>query len=174
MIAENVRHIMRYFLVGIIGILMICAAARAEAAAQVQVSNISDVNLGTWGMTDAAPSGYFDICAYASSTTPSGSYALIITSSNGAFYLANGSQHIPYAVYWEDSGASHLGTNSPGTLLSYGSKITGRSNASTSSSSCTLGLAPTARLTVKIALSDMQAALAGTYTDQIIIMLSPT
>jgi hypothetical protein len=165
----------KFFIILFCLTLYVAYIAPAHAAAQVDVTNISDINLATsWGMTDSAPSSFVDICAYASANSPAGSYAITITSSNGAFYLAKGSQHIPYALYWEDSGATHLGSNSPGILLTYGSKITGRANASTSSQYCTLGTLTTARLTVKIVLSDMQSALAGTYTDQIIITISPT
>jgi hypothetical protein len=153
--------------------LLLASVTSARAAPQVEISNVSDIALGTWGMADAAPSTYFDICVYSGGNMPAGDYALTITSQNGGFFLANGTHQIPYALYWESSGASHLGTNSPGTLLTYGSKITGLANADTASSTCTLGIAPTARLTLKITLANMQAALAGTYTDKIYITISP-
>jgi hypothetical protein len=137
----------------------------------VQVSNLSDINLPTWNIGDPAVTASIDICVYSISLFASPDYGVTI-SSPGGFFLKNGAQQIPYSLYWEDSGAGHLGSSN-GTQLLNNTKLPNRGNANTLSVLCALGLAgPTARLYVKITQADMNAALAGTYNGTITILLS--
>ncbi len=157
----------------LLGILILTAvpAVPAYAGMAVQISGISDLSLGSWGIGDPAVSSYIDVCAAATSTVPAGGYAITATGSSG-FTLISGSNHIPYTLAWEDSGAGALGTNS-GTQLSSGVFLDGQAAAYTATPTLCLIGGPTARLHIKITQADMTAALAGTYTGTITLMVSP-
>jgi hypothetical protein len=142
----------------------------ARAVGLVQINAITDLNLGSWGIGDPAVSSYIDVCIAATATVPSSQYAITATGSSG-FTLTSGSNHIPYSLTWEDSGAGNLGT-SPGTALSNGVLLDSQANAYILSAPfCATG--NNARLHLKIAQTDMIAALAGTYTGTITLMVSP-
>lgn len=138
----------------------------------VQITNLSDINLPNWSTGDPAVSASADICVYVIKLLSNSDYA-ITASSPGGFFLNNGPQKIPYTLYWEDSGAGHLGS-SGGTQLSNNVKLGSRQNANILSPLCALGLiGPNARLYLKITQADMAAALAGTYTGTVTLMISP-
>ena len=137
----------------------------------VQGTNFSDMNLPSWNLGDPSVTASIDVCVYSVHLPASSSYGVTV-SSPGGYYLKNGTQQIPYTLFWEDSGAGSLGSNG-GTQLLNNTKLPNRNNANTLSILCALGLSgPTARLYLKITQSDMNAALAGTYTGTITIMLS--
>jgi len=139
---------------------------------QVQVSNLSDFNLPTWSMGDPGINTSIDICVYTLKLLSANDYA-VTASSPGGFVLKNGTQQIPYTLYWEDSGVGNLGSSS-GTQLTNGVKLGSRQNGNIISSSCSLLPAgPNARLYLKITQADMTAALAGTYTGTVTLMISP-
>jgi hypothetical protein len=147
------------------------SSANAKAAILVQISNISDFTLPTWGIGDPAVSQNINVCVYSVGLIAS-DYAITVSSSGG-YALTSGSNSIPYSLYWEDSGAGNLGS-SGGTQLSNGVKLTGQTNANILSPLCALGVTgPTARLTLKIAQTDMTAAPAGTYSGTITLLVSP-
>ncbi len=155
-------------------LLLICCLgthpAYALGGVAAQITNISDFNLPNWGIGDPALSASMDICIYAINVVPVGSYAITVTSSNGSYVLKKGTQTIPYSLYWNDGGVGNL-SSSAGTQLSDGVKLSNRANANILSTSCAAGL--NARLTIKITQAAMTAALAGTYTDTITLLLSP-
>ncbi len=168
---------MRRFLI-ILAVLI--ATANQPATAQilgvgpVEISNISDFNLGTWGIGDPAIVAHMDLCIYALVTVPLTSYSITI-SSPGGYILTSGSHQIPYSLYWDDSGAGNLGSTN-GTQLSNNVALTGQMKANILSTSCALGnpSGPNARLTIKITTQDMTNALAGNYTGTITLLVSPT
>jgi hypothetical protein len=147
-------------------------AHNAEALAQMQLSNISDFSLGNWGMGDPAVSSSMDLCVGSLLNSPAGGYAITITSSTGAYTLKSGSNTLPYTLFWDSSGSGSLGSGS--TQLTNGMKLSGLGNGNALSALCALGLTgPNARLTIKIAQSDLTAAIAGTYSGTITMLLSP-
>ena len=87
----------------------------AGAVGVVQINGITDLALGSWSIGNPAISSYIDVCIAATGTLPVSDYAITATGNNG-FTLASGSNHIPYSLNWEDSGAGNLGTSSPAVL----------------------------------------------------------
>jgi hypothetical protein len=160
-----------YCLLFLLAVVTYLPASDARASLAAQIANISDLNLPTWGIGDPDVNQHIDVCVYAIGIF-STSYGVTI-SSPGGYVLSNGSNTIPYSLYWEDSGAGNLGTTG-GTQLTNNVKLTGRMNANILSPLCALGLSgPTARLTIKITQADMTAALAGTYNGTITLLISP-
>jgi len=142
----------------------------AQAAAQVQITNLSDVNFGSWGLGDPDLTTHLDLCVYAGGNSPAGGYAITASGSGGSFALRNGSNQLPFSASWDDGGAGNLGGSS--TTLGSGGKLAAQVNANTSSPTCFLS-SPTARLTLKLSATNLTAALAGTYTGTITLTLSP-
>jgi spore coat protein U-like protein len=134
----------------------------------MQLYGVSDISLGSWGLGNPAVSGFMDMCVYSQSNSPAGSYAITVSGASG-YVLTNGQQQIPYSLYWDASGAGSLGSQS--IQLTNGVKLANLGNANTSTPLCLTGA--TARLTVKISVADLTAALAGTYTGTVTLLLSP-
>lgn len=146
-------------------------AASAHALIAMRISNISDFNLGTWSLGNPAISAFIDICVYTSGITPAGGYAITVSSAGG-YVLTSGSNQIPYSLRWDDGGAGNLGATS-GTQLSNGVKLTGQLHGNfVIDNGCTL-TGPNARLNLAITQAAMTAALAGTYTGTITLLLEP-
>jgi hypothetical protein len=148
---------------------LLAMPARATGLA-VQITNISDLNLGSWSIGDPGISSYIDVCIAATVTVPLGDYAITVTGGSGGYVLTSGSNQIPYTLSWESSGAGNLGTSS-GTQLSNGVLLDDQPNAYTLVPFCING--NNARLHIKITQAAMTAALAGTYSGTIILMVSP-
>lgn len=159
---------MRYLLI----LALMFAAAPAHALSLMQISGISDMNLPSWGIGDPAPEAHIDMCVYAVLPV-AGQYAIRV-SSPGGYVLTNGANQIPYELYWDDGGPGNLGGNM-GAQLTNNVTLTGRQNANVLSALCALGITgPTARLNLRISSAAMNAALAGTYTGTITLLLSAT
>lgn len=143
--------------------------SNAEAFILYRVSNIGDFNLPTWNIGNPAVTASQDLCVY---TTLLGNYSITI-SSPGGFVLKSGSNQIPYSLKWDSSGAGNLGSG--GTQLSNNVALGSQPNSNILASDCSLGTpaGPTARLTITIAQADMIAALAGTYTGTITLIVGP-
>lgn len=146
-----------------------CAATPARAALLVEISNLSDVNFGTWNMGDPDLTANVDICVYSTLALPSGGYA-IKADATGGFVLSYGPQTVPYSLTWNDGGAGSLGNT--GTALVNSTKLTDRNNANILLPACLLG-SPTARLIIKIAQADLTTISSGTYTGTLNLTVSP-
>lgn len=126
----------------------------------VQVSGVSDVSL-----PDYAPgsdlTGNTNLCVYSNTA---GTYYVTLTSTSGGFNLTDGTNTIPYSVNWEDS---EVGA----TAITYNMKS---SRQSGDSSSTTCGGTTNANLAVTVDASDFALKPAGSYSDTITILVSPT
>jgi len=153
-------------------VLFCLSAAPAQALLDsVQVSNLSDVTFPAWNLGDGAVSRNIDICIYSIGVLSSTDYAVTITAPGG-FFLKDGARQIPISLFWEDSGAGNLG-NSNGTQLTHNVKLGSRKNANLLSTNCAIAPSgPNARLYIKISQADMTAALAGTYSNVLTILIS--
>lgn len=166
---------MRRLFVIITVLCMVCQGANAgllDPAAQI--SNLTDFNLGTWGIGDPAISASIDVCVYSVYSTTSGGYTVQASNPDG-FVLTKvgGTAQIPYSAYWDDGGAGNLGPGT-GTQLTNNSTLTARAHANISSPLCASGVVgPDARLNIKITQAAMNAALAGTYNGTISILVAP-
>jgi hypothetical protein len=111
------------------------------------------------------------MCIAATATVPLSGYAITVTGGSGGFALTSGSNRLPYSLSWEDSGVGNLGTNS-GTSLNSGVLLDNQLNAYILSAPfCSSG--NNARLHITITQAALTAALAGTYTGTITLMVSP-
>ncbi|MBM3618487.1 MAG: hypothetical protein FJX23_08095 [Alphaproteobacteria bacterium] len=150
--------------------LLNAAANNANALLAMRVYSVSDLNLGTWSMGDPAVSAHINLCMYSYDLLPITGYAITV-SSVGGYNLKSGPRNIPYSLTWDDGGAGNLGA-SGGAALTNGVKKTGLLRANILDSTCTLS-GPNARLNLKITQAAMTAALAGTYTGIITILVTP-
>ena len=159
---------LRMFLIACLTALLALPASAGGLA--VQINGVSDLNLGSWSIGDPAVSSYIDVCIAATLTVPLSDYAVTATGSNG-YNLVNGTNLIPYTLTWESSGAGNLGTSN-GTALSNGVLLDNQPNAYVLSAPfCSTG--NNARLHIKITQAAMVAAMAGTYTGTITLLISP-
>jgi hypothetical protein len=146
------------------------AAGDASAILLYRVSGITDLNLPTWNMGNPGITASIDLCAH---TSVAGPYSVSV-SSVGGYVLKNGAQSIAYALRWEDSGAGNLGSSSG---VANGVALSNRQHANSSllASDCSVGspAGPTARLYLDIPQATMNAALAGTYSGTLVILIGP-
>ena len=129
----------------------------------VQISGLANVGL-TGYVPGSDSTGSSDACVYSNAA---GNYYVTLTSTSGAFNLTDGSNTIPYAVTWDDTPAS---TPSPDSVV-YATK-SGLQAGNASSTTC--GGTPNASLAVTVNSADMAAKPAGSYSDTITILVSPT
>lgn len=133
-------------------------------ADQARITSVTDINLGTWTIATGAPTGFDDVCVY----TSTGSYEVTTTSANntGASYrLYDGSaNYIVYTVNWNDA------TGGGGAAMTHGTAMTGQTGDSTSET-CSGG--QNASVQVDITNANMIAAVAGTYTDTLTMVVAP-
>jgi len=148
--------------------LLLCLPSLA--AAEIGISQITDFSLPSWSIGDGNINSHIDVCVF-SSSGKSGDYAITVAGSSG-YVLTNGSSQIPYALTWDDSGAGSLGQIT-GTTLNNNLRLSGQVNGNTKSATCSgNNSGPNARLSLKINEADMAAALAGTYSGAVTIIVS--
>ena len=127
-----------------------------------QASGLTDIVLSPWSDGLPAPFGTTQACVYSST----GGYQVTASSTNGAgttFRLASGVSHIRYNVRWND-GTSGL------TPVSNGLPLTGLVGDS-SSPTCS-GSTPVT-IEVSITNTNISAALFGSYSDTLTVMITP-
>lgn len=139
---------------------------RIQASPQVQISGLDNLNLGSHsGVGNINREENF--CVY--STSASGSYNLSVSSSNqdggGNFFLDGtaGQPPIPYNLFFIDSGTG------PGSQAVGNGTLSGFGN----SSDQFCNGANNATLSVSIQEAVLQQALSGSYTDTLVILVSP-
>lgn len=162
---KNFLHIL-----GLSLMLLSATANHAHALLAMRVYSVSDLNLGTWSMGDPAVSAHINLCMYSYDLLPITGYAITVTSVGG-YNLKSGPRNIPYTLTWDDGGAGNLGA-SGGAALTNGVKLASRLRANILDSTCTLS-GPNARLNLKITQASMSAALAGTYSGTVTILITP-
>jgi hypothetical protein len=138
--------------------------------ARVKISGLTDLSQASWedGNPDVVLSD--DLCVY--STRASGGYKITANGSGpaNAFEIASGANVLPYALKWNDGGQGALAT--PTVSLSPNTLSAAFANASTTSPNCATG--ETARLQVSITAAAMAAAVDGTYTGVLTLIVSPS
>lgn len=150
-------------------LLCLALLAGQAKAASVRITSINDINLGSWGMLGGSVTGYMDMCVYAGSNNPAGSYSVNVSSPGGYILTNQYNQTLAYTLAWEDSGNGNLGSNG-GSALSNNVTLTGRLRANTSSNICLLS-GSTARIYVNISQAALLAAGHGHYEGEITIVV---
>jgi hypothetical protein len=135
--------------------------------ARVKISDLNDLSQNAWdeGQGDVVLTD--NVCVY--STRANGAYKVTANGSGAAnaFTLANGANIMPYALKWADSVAG------AGEALTANALSTAFANANRSDPNCTVG-GNNAKLEVKISAADMTAAIDGTYTGVLTLIVSPS
>jgi hypothetical protein len=143
--------------------------------ALVNISGLTDITIPTPTNFSVPATGQTTACVYTNSAAATPTYAVTATSANSGggtdFFVKNGpSSTLKYTATWTNTGS----TPGPVTLAS-GVKVTGRTGANNTSTTCASG-GPSSNATfaVSFAAADMQLAPDGTYTDTATIVISPT
>lgn len=138
----------------------------ATVPGRVQISGLSDVAFGTVDPTVAASNAQ-NVCVW--SNTSGRGYSLTATGSGAAnaFTLTDGTNTLAYAVEWSDSSGQ-----SAGTALTTATALMGLTSTATSPD-CSSGPASSASLIVKLTAADLQAAVAGSYTGTLTLVVAP-
>ena len=136
-----------------------------EVLDSVQISDLDAIDFGTYGGTDTGARNLGDdYCVYVNGGD---SYTITPTSTNAAFELAGGSfgDTIPYVV--------KLNGAATGAAAAASVAYSDPSASFTGSSSLTCGGTNNASLDVSIAEQDIRDATTDTYSDTLILVVSP-
>lgn len=138
----------------------------ATVPGRVQISGLSDVAFGTVDPSTAASDAQ-DVCVW--SNTSGRGYSLTATGSGvaNAFTLSDGTNNLAYAVEWADSSGQ-----SAGSVLTPATALGGLASTAVNPT-CSAGPAASASLIVKLTTADMQAAVAGSYTGTLTLVVAP-
>lgn len=140
----------------------------ATVPGRVQISKLTDLVFGTVDPTANAAKTE-NVCVW--SNTSGRTYQITASGSGGGasntFALTDGTTELPYSVEW----AASSGQTS-GTALATGTALTGLTSSATNPT-CSVGSATTASLIVKMAASDLQAAVASSYTGTLTLVVAP-
>ena len=138
----------------------------ATVPGRVQISGLSDVAFGTVDPASAASDAQ-DVCVWSNTSTRG--YTLTATGSgaSSAFTLSDGTNALAYGVEW----AASSGQTS-GTALTAGTAL-GSLTSTATNSTCSAGPAASASLIVKMGAADLQAAVAGSYTGTLTLVVAP-
>lgn len=137
-----------------------------EAAAQVQISGLSDLPLGVWsGAGDLE--GIVDHCVRG---PQGGRYAIEATGvgSGGGFVLLNGPGSLPFQVDYSDDGGGW-------SQMSPGVPLTGQRGAPNENQfeRCLAGQRSPQRVRVRVLAQDLGAAVAGSYDGSLTLLVTP-
>ena len=137
-----------------------------QAAAQVQISGLSDLRLGVWsGSGDLE--GAVDHCVRG---PRGGRYAIEATGigSGGAFVLLNGPGSLPFQVDYSDDGGGW-------SQMSPGVPLTGQRGAPNENQfeRCLAGQTSPQRVRVRVLAPDMGTAAAGSYDGSLTLLVTP-
>jgi hypothetical protein len=137
-----------------------------EVAAQVQISGLSDLQLGVWsGSGDLE--GVDDHCVRG---PRGGRYAIQAAGigSGGAFVLLNGAGSLPFRLDYSDDGGAW-------SQMSPGVPLTGQRGAPNENqfNRCLAGQTSPQRLRVRVLAQDIGAAAAGSYDGSLTLLVTP-
>lgn len=133
----------------------------------VQVSNLTDIGLGTFNGGGTDLSGTDAFCVYRNG---GGTFDITMSGSGGssAFTLTDGSNTVPYSVDFTNIPAATTTAMTTNVLLG------GQQNANTSSTTCSgAGDSDNVSVTVTVTSGDLASAPAGTYGGTLTMVVSP-
>ena len=137
-----------------------------EVPALVQVSNLEDLNFGTF-VPDEKGALILDdnFCIYRNSSA--GLYSITANSPEGGFNLKNGSESVPYEVFFNNE----TGTTS-NTQLSYNTQLASQTGANSTSPDCSTG-GFSANIQIRIPTTNLKQVPAGNYQGNLILNVEP-
>ena len=127
----------------------------------VQISGIDTIDFQTLGYIDPATpvTAESDMCVFSST----GTYTILLTSTNGAFNLNDNGNTIDYTVTWADAADA-------GAPVAYNTVLETQAGSNVDP---TCENANNATLTVTLNNAQFNSADAGTYTDTLTMQVSP-
>jgi hypothetical protein len=133
---------------------------------RVQITGLQDINFGTFVSGDF--NNDFPICVY--SNTPTAQYGVTATGDGAAsaFTLTNGTDTIPYRVFWNETAGTTVGE----LQLTATTKLGNRAGANQQSYTCSTG-GDSANLHVSILDANMRSITNGTYTGTLTLLIDP-
>jgi hypothetical protein len=137
--------------------------------ALVQISGLSDITLAPISFGSPV-TGATTGCIYTNVINPLGSYYITATSTNasaGVFRVTNGAHFISYDAFWSPTSSS-----AQTIALTSGIKTTQQSGGSSVSLAC--GGTPNANFNISFTNVQVAGASAGTYTDTVTLVVSPS
>ena len=138
----------------------------ATIPGRVQISGLSDIAFGEVDISNSASNAQ-DVCVW--SNTSGRGYNITATGSGAgnAFTLSDGTNELAYAVEWADSSGA-----SSGSALNSGSALAGLSSTA-ANPTCSSGPGESASLIVNMTQAELQAAVAGSYTGTLTLVVAP-
>lgn len=123
----------------------------------IRVDGLADINFGTYNGDGLARTGTSPACV---AQNGAGTYGIVATSLNGSFAMtgATALTTIPYTVSWG------------GTALTYNTNLGVQTPEGTTLAPCT---ATAGKLSVGITGAALDAADADTYTDTLVLTVTP-
>ena len=146
---------------------LLAACPQTALAQKARVSDLSDVNFGTVTNLSSDVRAAQNVCAFTQSAT--GNYLITATGAGagGAYAIVSGSAQLAYEVEWASSP-----NQTTGIALAAGVALTGL-NSSATQQVCNAGPPSSASLIVIIRASQLGAALAGSYSGALTLMIAP-
>ena len=148
------------------GAIVIALGASPAHAQQVQITNVGDINLGTW-IGSGGLSGNDDVCIHRSNK---GDYNITATGNGvgNVFTLTNqlfAAELLSYQVFWNDK----KGTNGRVELLT-NQTLTGQKGRS-KNQNCNNGTKLNANVSIEIASTVLETVGAGTYIGTLTLLI---
>jgi len=133
-----------------------------DIASLVRVSNLNDINLGTFAGGGGGLAGTDTFCVYRNGT---GNYTINMTGDGAAsaFTLANGANTVPYSVDFVNGATT--------TAMSTGTALAGQTGANTVSDTC--GGVDNVSVNISVSNGALSAAPAGTYSGVLTMVVAP-
>lgn len=146
---------------------LLAAFPQTALAQKARISDLSDVTFGTVTNLSSDVRVAQNLCAFTQSATSN--YLVTATGggAGGAFAMVAGSAQLAYEVEWASSP-----NQTTGIALSAGIALTGL-NSSATQQTCNAGSPSSASLIVIIRASQLGAALAGSYSGALSLMIAP-
>jgi len=148
--------------------LLAAACVPTQARAQERFANIGnlvDYNFGQIINLSADQSIARDVCVYSAKTTPGYNVRATGSGAGGAFTLGGGGGTLGYEVQW----AAQAG-RATGTILRPNVALTGLLTSATQQN-CINGPPASASLIVMLRATSLQAALSGTYSGTLTLIV---
>lgn len=138
----------------------------ATVPGRVQISGLSDIVFGTIDPTAAAANAQ-NVCVWSNTSGRAYSITASGSGSGGGFAITDGTNELDYGVEWAGAPGQ-----SSGTALTPAGTLTGLSSAAVNPS-CSAGAGESASLIVRMTASELQAAVAGSYTGTLTLVVAP-
>ncbi len=141
------------------GVFLLLCLLSSHALADVKITAINDLSLGTYSGTGDL-SSEDEVCVYNSASQ---NYTITVTTTSGAFELRSGINPLPVQIRFKEGAGSYVDL-SYGVAAAFG-------GADMISNSC--GGSTNATLQVRALQSDLLAVRPSTYSTTLTLLISP-